>query len=857
MEDKIISPLGYKSYLRIKSKGEKKIDRLIQNKEQNDLLPESFFSFDNLLLSENYYHPSPQSRKSHHQQQQQQQQQQHQQQQQQLLLHDHQNANFFLENEENIKKLLVSLTEKMISQTQCDNNNNNNNDDDNNNNKRVNISPIDEECELISINCYKNRDLQKLFMNIQKSCCCRSPTIHENERTRFTETDDDDDVVTRVIFIYGKGPQKNPTGCVFFNPNIATKINPPLFELENHEKSLPPDERGEQQQQRRFFNACSEYLKHTGREEILKLADMATSTSSTSYLYCDPIDEEGGEESFHHPTSSTFKRRWRQSLPSSSSTSSSTSTGGSSSEKKESIIVSEALKISAKSFTSKLITSYMDAALKVPRIKGGGGGRGSIIPSFSSPSALKIKKDISDLATVGAIEKKLKNSIFKKMPQDALTNTHPIRIRKSNKLLSKEISRLKLNEITHSQFLKQLGVRLKPNQADMIDTLTRMQNLKDFPEPNIKIHTVKRDDFIKKIATAEDLEIDAALKRSPSYPPKSGDTLQLQKIIDGSETMRRLDEAIAKTVVKNQKNILKVVVKGSGKVARAFIQTRFAKLFITGGIAIGVFKYLVIPYLYASSGCHINFVNPNTPGSVYSEKIIEYSCDNGSYWDETNRGAHPFHREIELWEEENPTGGKVYSYDNYFYAPVRGYPHCSANDVKIYGSCGGWGSFGDGFPLSTKFDMSKMDKGTSITCDETPGIIEAAADILVSVGGEVVEAVADKTMETGKNIFSNLKAKIFNSPTYSMGLALACSFLTLFVTKRIGLSFFVFFVLIIIAYIYRNVIFPLFTPSNQNRSGGGDNKNNSNTSNNNNNIVGEYNVINKNNNTNNKFTIYI
>ncbi|OJH30658.1 hypothetical protein Wxf_00014 [Armadillidium vulgare] len=151
----------------------------------------------------------------------------------------------------------------------------------------------------------------------------------------------------------------------------------------------------------------------------------------------------------------------------------------------------------------------------------------------------------------------------------------------------------------------------------------------------------------------------------------------------------------------------------------------------------------------------------------------------------------PFHREIELWEEENPTGGKVYSYDNYFYAPVRGYPHCSANDVKMYGSCGGWGSFGDGFPLSTKFDMSKMDKGTSITCDETPGIIEAAADILVSVGGEVVEAVADKTMETGKNIFSNLKAKIFNSPTYSMGLALACSFLTLFVTKRIGLSFFV------------------------------------------------------------------
>ncbi|OJH30660.1 hypothetical protein Wxf_00016 [Armadillidium vulgare] len=221
MEDKIISPLGYKSYLRIKSKGEKKIDRLIQNKElveQNDLLPESFFSFDNLLLSENYYHPSPQSRKSHHHQQQQQ---------QQLLLHDHQNANFFLENEENIKKLLVSLTEKMISQTQCDNNNNN--DDDNNNNKRVNISPIDEECELISINCYKNRDLQKLFM----------------------------------IFIYGKGPQKNPTGCVFFNPNIATKINPPLFELENHKKSLPPDERGDQQQQqqqqqRRFFNACSE-----------------------------------------------------------------------------------------------------------------------------------------------------------------------------------------------------------------------------------------------------------------------------------------------------------------------------------------------------------------------------------------------------------------------------------------------------------------------------------------------------------------------------------------------------------------------------------------------------------------------
>ena len=306
--------------------------------------------------------------------------------------------------------------------------------------------------------------------------------------------------------------------------------------------------------------------------------------------------------------------------------------------------------------------------------------------------------------------------------------------------------KLKTNQIKISQYLKTLGTKFDIRGMQKIDNFYNLKISKMFPEANdFQIKKLSVD--LKKNIKLEDVLSAEKLKKSKNYPYNSN---LIHKELATNKSIKQIEKAVIQKINKS---------------SLSRIKTKFFTYTAIGGVAVGFFKFVIQPWLLESGGCHYNICDDSIPTKRRSQKILEFSCNNKNTSLYTIIKKHPFYDEIINWENNNNEGDCIsYDYNGHPIANdgVVAFVHCSNKDVEAYGPCGGWGTPKPGYPLTTKFNLSNLEPGTSISCDETPEIFEAITDVAVSAGVNIVEIAGNVLSEIFPvNIFLCVSVAIF------------------------------------------------------------------------------------------------
>lgn len=362
----------------------------------------------------------------------------------------------------------------------------------------------------------------------------------------------------------------------------------------------------------------------------------------------------------------------------------------------------------------------------------------SIINKFTNitDSLPNVAKSVEQVDSIKSTLKKMKpKTLDEKILQQTI-------LKIDSKVLSSKLDdihylnfKLKTNQIKLSEYLQTLGGSVDIKYRGTIDNFYKGKASKLFPEAN--------DFEVKKITgkvmdktNPQDVLTADALKNSKNYPT---DASSIDRVLTSNKSINQIERAIVKKV--NKKRTLKT------------IRTKFFTYSIVGGVAFGFFKLVVQPWLLDSSGCHINYCDDSIVTKRRSRKILEYSCVNKQTTTYTQVSLHPFHQEIVNWEQSHNEKDHIVDYNGQDNYETLGFTHCSDEDVKTYGPCGGWGTPQPGYPLTLKFNMENIEEGTSISCDDAPNIFEAVTDIALSAGVDILDVGLDVAGNTIRNVF--------------------------------------------------------------------------------------------------------